>query len=93
MYYLVRVRLGGISRDFPLNFKVQIPSPIVTPENDLSRLIDGLLYLELKKENFRKCKYNPDPRELPPLIQLIRSSCQMDIADKLGVRIFLCCCP
>lgn len=53
----------------------------------MGKLIDGLLYLELKKENFRKCKYNPDPRELPTLKELIRSTCKMDLGDKLGVRL------
>ena len=51
----------------------------------MTKLVDGLLYLELKKDKLRKSAYNPDLNELPPLKEILKASNTLVKGDKAGV--------
>ncbi|WKY14605.1 hypothetical protein Q1695_000275 [Nippostrongylus brasiliensis] len=52
-------------------------------ENSIDRLIDELVYLEIKTDKFRKSSYNPTPVELPRLEDALSTSSLLSLADKL----------
>ncbi|VDL72188.1 unnamed protein product [Nippostrongylus brasiliensis] len=52
-------------------------------ENSIDRLIDELVYLEIKTDKFRKSSYNPTPLELPRLEDALSTSSLLSLADKL----------
>lgn len=64
--------------------EAKVPSSLHLVENSMDRLIQELLYLEIKTEKFRKSSYNPHPDQLPKLEEALSSSCLISLADKLA---------
>ncbi|KAK6759321.1 hypothetical protein RB195_021112 [Necator americanus] len=62
----------------------KLSSSLFTVEDSLDRLIEGLVYLEIKTEKFRKSAFNPHPLHIPPLEQMLSSSSMLNLADKIG---------
>ncbi|XGW35464.1 hypothetical protein V3C99_019020 [Haemonchus contortus] len=65
--------------------EAKMPSSLHILESSMDRLIDELLYLEVKTEKFRKSSFNPEPDEVPMKLEhALSSSCLISLADKLG---------
>ncbi|CAD6185319.1 unnamed protein product [Caenorhabditis auriculariae] len=81
---MVRTILSKRRRDEtsqkPRSFKVM--SDISTIENSLNKVIEGLLYLEIKTEKFRACSYNPKAWSLPSLKDCLDSASAIAFADE-----------
>lgn len=67
------------SNDLPL-IKV-LPD---TVDGKLCGVIDGLLYLEFKMEEFRSSSYNPKPMEIPRLETMLTDSSKIDAVTRMG---------
>ncbi|KHJ78491.1 hypothetical protein OESDEN_21887, partial [Oesophagostomum dentatum] len=62
----------------------KLPRSLYVIENSMDRLIDELVYLEIKTEKFRRCAFNPHPESIPALEELLSSSCMLSLVDRIG---------
>uniref|UniRef100_A0A1I7T6J5 Nuclear Hormone Receptor family n=2 Tax=Caenorhabditis tropicalis TaxID=1561998 RepID=A0A1I7T6J5_9PELO len=62
----------------------EIVKSVNSLENRLQNIIDGLVYLEAKVEQFRKCSYNPRWTEFGGLEHLLQTECRISYADRYG---------
>ena len=67
---------------------LQMPVRMITVDQQIASMIDGLLYLEIKKDTLRKSAYNPDPMSMPSLKEILKLSNTLSIGDKVGVSYF-----
>lgn len=58
---------------------------VISMDNAIDRLIDGLMYLEIKVDDFRSCAYNPPTHEYRSLKYHLEQQPMISMADKLGV--------
>ena len=72
------------------NFKFQmvVPTEVISMDNAIDKLIDGLVYLELKVDDFRSCAYNPPSSEYKQLKFLLEQQSMIGLVDRIGVRIY-----
>ncbi|PIO73778.1 Ligand-binding domain of nuclear hormone receptor [Teladorsagia circumcincta] len=81
---LTKRRNSSISEPGP-STETKMPFSLHTLENSMDRLIEELLYLEIKTEKFRKSAYNPEPDALPAKLEhALSSSSLINLADKVG---------
>ncbi|KAK6061811.1 Ligand-binding domain of nuclear hormone receptor [Cooperia oncophora] len=81
---LTKRRNTSISEPGP-STDAKMPSSLHMLENTMDRLIDELIYLEIKTEKFRKSAYNPEPEALPAKLEhALSSSSLINLADKIG---------
>ncbi|CAJ0610239.1 unnamed protein product [Cylicocyclus nassatus] len=64
--------------------KSPLPRSLYVVENAMDRLIEELVYVEIKTEKFRKSAYNPHPKTVPRLEQLITSASMLSVGERLG---------
>ncbi|PAV77161.1 hypothetical protein WR25_14083 isoform A [Diploscapter pachys] len=71
-----------IDPDMPSTSKIQ--PPLRPDDGGINAIIDGLMYLELKAENFRASAYNPWPHSIPGLYQSVTTESLISLGDRMG---------
>ncbi|CAI5456630.1 unnamed protein product [Caenorhabditis angaria] len=69
---------------FASTSKALIPSEIISIDQSIDKLIDSLIYLEIKVEDFRKCSFNPPKEQFAKLNKLLDSHSLIGLADRCG---------
>uniref|UniRef100_A0A1I7TIY6 NR LBD domain-containing protein n=1 Tax=Caenorhabditis tropicalis TaxID=1561998 RepID=A0A1I7TIY6_9PELO len=61
-----------------------VPTEVISMDNAIDKLIDGLVYLEIKVDGFRSCAYNPPNSEYKQLKYLLDQQSLIGQVDRIG---------
>lgn len=81
---IVGKRKNSVDNSIPSTSKLTVLPEVISMDNAIDRLIDGLMYLEIKVDDFRSCAYNPPTHEYRSLKYHLEQQPMISMADKLG---------
>ncbi|PIC18819.1 hypothetical protein B9Z55_024576 [Caenorhabditis nigoni] len=81
---IVGKRKNSADDSLPSTSKMVVPTEVISMDNAIDKLIDGLLYLEIKVDDFRSCAYNPPNSEFKKLQYLLDQKSMIGMVDNIG---------
>lgn len=81
---IVGKRKNSADDSVPSTSKMIVPTEVISMDNAIDKLIDGLMYLEIKVDDFRSSAYNPPNSEYKPLKYLLDQQSMMGMVDRIG---------
>ncbi|KAF1748155.1 hypothetical protein GCK72_024622 [Caenorhabditis remanei] len=81
---IVGKRKNSTDDSIPSTSKMVVPTEVISMDNAIDKLIDGLVYLELKVDDFRSCAYNPPSSEYKQLKFLLEQQSMIGLVDRIG---------
>ncbi|CAI2357290.1 unnamed protein product [Caenorhabditis sp. 36 PRJEB53466] len=81
---IVGKRKNSDDDSIPSTSKMVVPTEVISIDNAIDKLIDGLMYLEIKVDDFRSCAYNPPKSEYKKLTDLLDQHSMIGMVDKIG---------
>lgn len=81
---IVGKRKNSDDDSIPSTSKMIVPTEVISMDNAIDKLIDGLMYLEIKVDDFRSCAYNPPNSEYKQLKYLLEQQSMIGMVDRIG---------
>ncbi|EGT43236.1 hypothetical protein CAEBREN_19664 [Caenorhabditis brenneri] len=81
---IVGKRKNSDDDSIPSTSKMIVPTELISMDDAIDKLIDSLMYLEIKVDDFRSCAYNPPNSEYKQLKYLLDQQSLIGIADRFG---------